>query len=133
MVRNPPTNTGDVRDVGLISKSGRSHREGHGTPLQNSCLENPMDGGPWQATVHSVANSGTGLMRLSMHAFTWNHNLTLMNLALWHVSGYNDQLNSACNFTELNLGRKPVGFPLGEGNWGETNFKQKMTTIQSDP
>ena len=33
--------------------------EGTGTPLQYSCLENPMDGGAWQATVHGVAESDT--------------------------------------------------------------------------
>ena len=33
--------------------------EGHGTPLQYSCLENPTDGGAWQATVHGVENSRT--------------------------------------------------------------------------
>ena len=36
-------------------------REGNGTPLQYSCLENPMDGGAWWATVHRVAKSQTGL------------------------------------------------------------------------
>ena len=41
MVKNPPANAGDVRDVGLIPGSGRSPREGHGNPLQYSCLENP--------------------------------------------------------------------------------------------
>ena len=39
--------------------------EGNGTPLQYSCLENPMDGGAWQAAVHGVAKSGTRLKRLS--------------------------------------------------------------------
>jgi len=39
--------------------------EGNGTPLQNSCLENPMDGGAWWATVHGVAQSRTRLKRLS--------------------------------------------------------------------
>ena len=37
------------------------HGEGNGTPLQYSCLENPMDGGAWQAAVHGVAESRTGL------------------------------------------------------------------------
>ena len=36
-------------------------REGNGTPLQYSCLENPMDGGAWWAAVHGVAKSRTGL------------------------------------------------------------------------
>ena len=41
------------------------HREGNGTPLQYSCLENPMDGGAWWAAVHGVAKSQTRLKRLS--------------------------------------------------------------------
>ena len=45
-------NAGDTRDVGLISGSGRSPAEGHGNPLQQSYLENPMDRGAWQAIVH---------------------------------------------------------------------------------
>ena len=40
-------------------------REGNGTPLQYSCLENPMDGGAWKARVHGVAKSWTRLKRLS--------------------------------------------------------------------
>ena len=43
VIKNPPTSTGDVRDIGLIPRSGG----GRGTPLQNSCLENPMDRGDW--------------------------------------------------------------------------------------
>ena len=41
-------------DRGLIPGSGRSPGEGNDNPLQNSCLENPMDRGAWQATVHGV-------------------------------------------------------------------------------
>ena len=48
-------------DSGLIPGSGRSPAEGNGYPLQYSCLENPMDGGAWQATVHEVVKSQTGL------------------------------------------------------------------------
>ena len=44
-------------------------REGNGTPLQYSCLENPMDGGAWWAAVHGVAKSGT---RLSNFTFTFH-------------------------------------------------------------
>ena len=43
MVKNPPANVGVTRDVGLIPGSTRYHGEGHGNPLQYSCLENPMD------------------------------------------------------------------------------------------
>ena len=49
VVKNPPTNAGDP---GLIPGSGRSPGGGHGNSLQYSCLENPMDRGVWQATVH---------------------------------------------------------------------------------
>ena len=46
-------------DTGLMSESGRSPGEGNGNSLQYSCLENPMDGGAWQATVHGVVKSQT--------------------------------------------------------------------------
>ena len=57
VVRKPPANAGDVRDVGLIPGSGRCPGGGHGNPLQSSCLENPMDRGAWWATVRGVAKS----------------------------------------------------------------------------
>ena len=50
VVKNPPANAGDARDTGWIPGLGRS--PGIGTPLQYSCLENSMDRGAWQATVH---------------------------------------------------------------------------------
>ena len=56
-----PTYAGDIRDVGLIPRSRRSPGGGHGNPLQYSCLENPMDRGAWQATVHSFSKSWTRL------------------------------------------------------------------------
>ena len=46
-------------DPGLIPESGRSPGEGNGNSLQYSCLENSMDGGAWQATVHGVTKSWT--------------------------------------------------------------------------
>ena len=48
-------------DLGSIPGSGRSPGEGNGNPLQYSCLENPMDGRAWLATVHGVAKSRTRL------------------------------------------------------------------------
>ena len=51
----------NVGDPGSIPGSGRSPGEGNGNPLQYSCLENPMDRGAWQATVHGVAKSRTRL------------------------------------------------------------------------
>ena len=47
---------------GLIPGSGRSPGEGNGTPLQHSCLGNPMDRGAWQATVHGVTRVGHNLV-----------------------------------------------------------------------
>ena len=51
----------NVGDLGSIPGLGRSPGEGNGNPLQYSCLENPMDGGAWGATVHGVAKSRTQL------------------------------------------------------------------------
>ena len=54
MVKNPPANAGDVRDVGSIPGIGRSPGGGHGNPLQYSCLKNPQDRRAWGATVQRV-------------------------------------------------------------------------------
>ena len=59
VVKNPPANAGDIRDVGSIPGSGGFPGREHGNPLQYSCLENSMDTGTWQATVHRVAKSRT--------------------------------------------------------------------------
>ena len=52
VVRNPPANAGDVRDMGSIPGLGRTPGGGDGNSLQYSCLENFMDRGVWRATVH---------------------------------------------------------------------------------
>ena len=57
-------------DLGSIPGSGRSPGEGNGTPLQYSCLENPVDGGAWWATVHGVPKSQT---RPSDFTFTFQY------------------------------------------------------------
>ena len=54
MVKNPPANAGDM---GLTPGLGRSLGIGNGNPLQYSCLENSMDRGAWQATVHEAAKN----------------------------------------------------------------------------
>ena len=61
VVKNPPANAGNGRDVGLIPGSRRSPGGGNGNPLQYSYLENPMGRGAWQATVHRVAKIWTQL------------------------------------------------------------------------
>ena len=73
VVKNLPTNAGDVRDAGSIPGLGRSLGGGHGNPLQFSCLENPMDRGAWQATIHGVVKSQTGLKRLSTRYGHFNY------------------------------------------------------------
>ena len=59
-------------DLGSVPGLGRSPGEENGNPLQYSCLENPMDGGAWWATVHGVAKSRTQLsdftLTLSLHS-----------------------------------------------------------------
>ena len=58
MVKNLPPNAGDIRDMGLIPGLGRSPGEGHGSPLQYSGLENPMNRGAWWAIVHGGRRAG---------------------------------------------------------------------------
>ena len=70
VVRKPPANAGDLRDVGLIPGLGRSPGEGNDNPLQYPCLENPMDRGAWQAPAHRVAKSQTALKQFNMHTCT---------------------------------------------------------------
>ena len=62
-----------VGDLGSIPGSGRSRGEGNGKPLQDSCLENPVDGGVWWATVHGVTKSQTQLSDFtSLHSIFEN-------------------------------------------------------------
>ena len=58
VVKNPPASAGDP---GLIPGVGRSPGKGNSSPLQYSCLGNPMDRGAWQATVCGITNSPTRL------------------------------------------------------------------------
>ena len=60
MVKNPPANAGDLRNT-FNPRVGKIPWRGNGNPLQNSCLENPMDKGAWQAIVHGVASVGLTL------------------------------------------------------------------------
>ena len=75
VVKNPPTNAGDVRDKSSIPGSERSPEGGHGNPLQYSCLKNPTDRRAWQAMVHGVTKSWTQLKQLSMQAPAHTHSI----------------------------------------------------------
>ena len=84
---SPP---GDLPDPGIEPMDPALSGEGNGTPLQYSCLENPMDGGAWWAAVHRVAKSQT---RLSDFTFTFHfHALekemaTHSSVLAWRIPG----------------------------------------------
>ena len=68
MVRKPLANEGDIDS---IPEWGRSYGEGNGTPLQYSCLENPMGREAWWAAVHGVAKSWIRLIHFTF-TFTFH-------------------------------------------------------------
>ena len=59
VVKNPSATAGDARGTGVVPGLGRPRGEGNGTPLQYSCLENPMDKGTWWAIVRGATESDT--------------------------------------------------------------------------
>ena len=89
MIKNPPANVGDIRDVSSLPGSERVPGGGNGNLLQYSCLENPMDRGAWRATVHGVTRSWA---RLSDRTRT--HTLLVSGDRL--SGSYCTELTSAC-------------------------------------
>ena len=87
VVKNPPANAGDVRDVGSILGSGRSPGGQHGNPLWYSCLQNPRDREAWRATVHRVTKSQVRLKWLSTHILDrWKGDLWDLSVSVfWSV------------------------------------------------
>ena len=67
VVKNLPTNAGNAKDTDMIPGLGRPFGVDNGNPFQYSCLENSMDRGAWQSTVHGVSKSQTWLKRLSIY------------------------------------------------------------------
>ena len=67
----------NVGGSGSFPGLGRSPGEGHGNPLQDSCLANPMDRGAWQASVHRVAKSQTQLSDSLTQTHTHTHTQTI--------------------------------------------------------
>ena len=85
-----PSNSSVLTFIFILMLSSSLFREGNGTPLQYSCLENPMDGGAWKAAVHGVAKSRT---RLGDFTFTFHfHALeketaTHSSVLAWKIPG----------------------------------------------
>ena len=71
MVKTPPAHSGHTGDRASIPGSGRSPGGGHGHPLQYSCLENPMDRGAWQATLHRATEVDT--TEATQHTHRWQY------------------------------------------------------------
>ena len=99
----------------------------HGTPLQYSCLENPMDGGAWQAAVHGVAKSRT---RLSDFTFTFHfHALekemaTHSSVLAWRILGMGEpgglpsMSHTESETTEVTQQQQPQETNSGCSDWG---------------
>ena len=80
--------TCNAGDLGSIPGLGRCPGEGNGNPLQYSCLENPMDGGAWWATVHGVANSRTQLSDFTFTLKQSNHTNVIKILFYYEFDSY---------------------------------------------
>ena len=79
--KESPTGAEDIRDAGSIPGSGRSPGGGNDNPLQYSCLENSMDRGAWQATVHGMTKTGM-LLLLLLSRFSLIQPCNLMDRSL---------------------------------------------------
>ena len=74
VVKNTPAKAGDVKDMDSIPESERSSGEGHGNPLQHSCLDNPMDRGAWWAT--GLQSIGSQRVEHDQSDLTYTHTHT---------------------------------------------------------
>ena len=112
MEKNPPASARDIRDVGSVPGSGGSPGGGQGSPLQCSCLENPVNGGAWWATVHGVAKE-SDTTEVNEHTHTHTHAYARSYRRPECVPP--DGKESTCNAGDLSsipgLGRSP-----GEGH-----------------
>ena len=118
VVKNPSAYTGDVRDAGSIPGSKRSPGKGNGSPLQYSYLENPMDRGAWQVTVHEVAKSWTQLSNFHLLTQLQSSGLSIMlccsanmKADTWNLSTWIFELNESQSISEFNS----IGWHLVKG------------------
>ena len=87
MVKNPPTNAGESRDVEFDPWIEMTPLGGNSNPLQYSCLGNPMDRGAWWATVHGVSRSQTQLnTQHSLYSYVCIYVYYVLDMAV--VNGY---------------------------------------------
>ena len=85
-----PTRILEEQPLKYIQKSRYIGGEGNGTPLQYSCLENPMDGGAWWAIVHGVARSRTRLsdFTFTFHFYALEKEMAIhSNVLAWRIPG----------------------------------------------
>ena len=82
-------------DPGSISGLGRSPGEGNGNPFQYSCLENPMDGGTWQATIHRFAKSQTWLRDFTFFHVNFSRYKQLLEPELCITYNYHQEMKKA--------------------------------------
>ena len=115
VVKNPPANAGVVREAGLIPRSGISPGEGHGNPLQYSCLENPMVRGAWWATVYRVIKSRTRLKQLST-LYLWAYEFPKGYRATFLFNASNRETLSRKAFGEPGIKDTDLGKMLNPGN-----------------
>ena len=73
VVTNPPANAGDMRAAGSMPGLGKSPGGKHGNPLQDSCLENPMDRGTWWATVRGISQESDMTEQLTLSLYFHIH------------------------------------------------------------
>ena len=109
-------------DPGSIPGLGRYPGEGNGNPLQQSCLENPMEGGAWWATIHGVAKSQT---RLSDFTFTFNA-MPYTSLVAQMIK--NPPANAEDLGSVPGLGRSP-----GEGNGNPLQYSCLENSMDCSP
>ena len=135
VVKHPLVNLGNVGDVGSTPASGRPPGGGHSTPLQYSCLENPMDRRDWWATVHSAPQNQTRLKWLSTKGSGRGSRTSLLFmhlmfiLVIWGGFPHNSVgKEPACNAGDLGLipgsGRSP-----GVGNGNQLQYSYLENSI----
>ena len=116
-----------AEDAGPIPGSGISPGEGHGNPLQDSCLENPLDRGAWRATVHRVTKSQTRLNRLSPHVHRWGCRISDMLSNSYSIT---QPVSAKAGMQMLSLSPKAILFLLFHAICLHTVFYALILALQ---